>query len=625
MVVSLTATPMMCSLLLTPHGPVREDRGPRRRIRAFFDRVLAAYDRSLRAALNHERLMLLILVGTVVVNIWLFGRIPKGFFPEQDTGFMQGVVQADQSSSFQRTVTKMRQFVDILQADPAIETVVGTMGGGGAGGGLRGGGVTNSGRLYITLKPLAVRRLSVEEVIARLRPQITQVAGASLFLAPVQDIMTGGRQSNALYQYSLQADSLKDLKTWTPRLLEALKTEPVLADLSSDLDNAGMETDLVIDRDSASRMNLTASQIDNALYDAFGQRQVSTIYESLNQYHVVMVVAPKFWQNPSSLTDFYVSTSGGAVTGTQSTNAVAGTVGGALAAASSASASGLTSAAVAADSARNAALNSIAATGKGSASAGQAVSTARETMIPLASFTRHQTGTTPLSVNHQGLFVAATLSYNISGTHSLSEAVAAIERQTQRIGLPSSIHGDSAGTAHNFQQAVGNELIVLFAAIAAIYLLLGILYESYAHPLTILSTLPSAGVGAVLALMVFNTEFSLIALIGVFLLIGIVKKNAIMMIDFAIEAQRKEGLSPRDAIHKASLLRFRPIMMTTLAAICGAIPLAIGHGNGAELRQPLGIAIVGGLILSQLLTLYTTPVVYLTIDRMSRRFRKGRG
>jgi multidrug efflux pump len=605
LLVSLTTTPMMCSLLLGRHdtGKEREHGRLYRWSQGFFDDLLDTYDHSLQWALRHGPIMMLILAITVGMNVFLFSHIPKGLFPEQDTGVIQGFVRADQSSSFQHTSQKMKQFVDLVQADPAVDTVVGTIGGGGGF-----GGGTNTAQLFISLKPLKERKVSSETVITRLRPKLGRVAGATLFPQPAQDFRVGGRQGNSLYQYTLQADEISDLATWTPKLLEALKNEPVLQDLNSDQQNSGLETDLVIDRDTASRLGLTASQIDNALYDAFGQRVVSTLYEEQNQYHVIMVVATRDWQNPSSLNDVYVSTSGGAVTGTQSTNAVAGTVASGSSANSAAS--------VAADSARNAALNSIATTGGGSASTGQAVSTGVERMIPLAAFAHYQMGVTPLSVNHQGQFAAATISFNLEEGHSLSEAVEAVNRQSALIHMPTSVHGSFTGTALTYQQQVGSELVLILAALVAIYLVLGILYESYWHPLTILSTLPSAGVGAVLALMLFKAEFSVIALIGVILLIGIVKKNAIMMIDFAIEAERTEGLGPSEAIYKASLLRFRPIMMTTMAAMLAAVPLAIGQGDGAELRQPLGISIVGGLILSQLLTLYTTPIVYLYIDRV---------
>ncbi len=606
MVVSLTTTPMMCARMLGHRGAVTHGR-LYRWSEGIFQDLLSTYERSLAWVLRHGVLMLFVLAITIGLNFWLFMLVPKGFFPEQDTGRLFGAIQADQSISFQLMSQKFRTFLDIVQHDPAVENVVGFTGAGGR------GGSTNVGRIFVSLKPPNVRKATSQQVIARLRPQLARVAGASAFLVPAQEIRVGGRQSNSLYQYTLQSDNLEDLRAWTPRLLEALKNEPILTDLNSDQQDKGLETDLVIDRDTASRLGLTASQVDNTLYDAFGQRQVSTIYRSLNQYHVVMVLSPQYWQDPTALEHIYVSTSGGAVTGTQSTNAVAGTV--AVVRSNTRTTSSANAAAVASDSARNARLNSIAATGKGVASAGQAVSTRQETMIPLSAFAHYETGTTPLAVNHQGQFAAATISFNLAEGHSLSDAVRAIDGEIARIHMPASVHGSFQGTAQTYQQSIGNEPVLIVAALVAIYIVLGILYESYTHPLTILSTLPSAGLGAVLALMLFNTEFSLIALIGVFLLIGIVKKNAIMMIDFAIAAEREQHLSPRDAIYRASLLRFRPILMTTMAALLGAVPLATGLGTGSELRQPLGIAIVGGLIVSQLLTLYTTPVVYLYIDR----------
>jgi multidrug efflux pump len=445
-----------------------------------------------------------------------------------------------------------------------------------------------------------------------------------VFLAPSQEIRVGGRMSSALYQYTLQADNLADLRTWTPRLVEALKAEPILTDVNTDQQDKGLETDLVIDRDAAARLGLTMNQVDNTLYDAFGQRQVSTIYQSLNQYHVVMGVAQRFWQDPTALEHIFVSTSGGSVGGTQATNAVAGTTTTATRNARATTAASNNAAAVASDAVRNAQLNAITARGRGGASSGQAVSTRVATMIPLSAIAHYQTGTTPLAVNHQGTFVAATISFNLAEGASLSDATVAVNRQIARIGMPGTINGSFQGTARTYQESLRNEPVLILAAIVAIYIVLGVLYESYTHPFTILSTLPSAGLGAVLALMLFNTEFSLIALIGIFLLIGIVKKNAIMMIDFAIGVERDEKLSARDAIFRASLLRFRPILMTTMAALLAAVPLAIGFGTGAELRRPLGIAIVGGLLVSQLLTLYTTPVVYLYFDRLRLWMAGGR-
>jgi multidrug efflux pump len=485
--------------------------------------------------------------------------------------------------------------------------------------------------MFVQLKPKPGRHVSADQVIQQLRGPLSDVAGVRTFLQAVQDIRVGGRQSNAQYQFTLLADSTTDLYTWGPKLTEALQARPELADVNSDQQQGGLESMVTIDRASAARLNIEPAQIDNTLYDAFGQRQVSTIYNPLNQYHVVMEVAPKYWQSPDMLKQIYVSTSGGSASGAQTTNATAGTVTAPVANTSSTSASsggtaGTTAssaAAIASDSARNLAINSLAASGKSSASSGAAVSTSKETMIPLSAIASFGPGSTPLSVNHQSQFVASTISFNLPPGKSLSDATKAIYDTMAEIGMPATIHGSFQGTAQAFQQSLSDMPLLILAALAAVYIVLGILYESYIHPLTILSTLPSAGVGALLALLLFQTEFSIIALIAVILLIGIVKKNAIMMIDFAIEASR-QGLSSYDAIHQACLLRFRPIMMTTCAALLGALPLAFGNGDGAELRAPLGIAIVGGLIVSQMLTLYTTPVVYLYMDRIRVKW-EGRG
>lgn len=541
LVVSLTATPMMCAYLLSPRAGHERGQG------GFFERLQGWYGHGLDRALAHPRLVLLALLGTVALNVYLFGVIPKGFFPQQDTGRIMGMVQADQTISFQAMQDKLRRFVTIIKDDPAVETVVG----------FTGGGQINSANMFISLKPLSERKMSADQVIGRLRGKLAQVPGASLFLQAAQDFRVGGRPGNAQYQYTLYADELSDLRTWTPRLTEALRKSPELLDVNSDQQDGGQEVALVVDRDAAARLGISMSQIDNTLYDAFGQRQVSTIYNPLNQYHVVMQLAPRFWQEPSTLDQIFIAPS---------------------------------------------------------ATAGEA-----STMVPLSAIARHGFGTTPLAVNHQGHFAASTISFNLPPGKSLSDAVLAIDRAAAEIGLPASVHGSFQGTAQAFQSSLSNQPLLILAAMVAVYVVLGMLYESYIHPITILSTLPSAGVGAVLALMAFNTEFSLIALIGVILLIGIVKKNAIMMIDFALDAQRHQGLTAKEAIRQASLLRFRPILMTTMVALLGAVPLAIGTGDGAELRQPLGIAIMGGLVISQLLTLFTTPIVYLYLDRLRGR------
>ena len=599
--VSLTTTPMMCAYLLRHTKDAKHGKLFQWSERAF-QSMADGYARTLRVALRHRYLMLIILAITVGLNIWLYTLMPFGFFPQQDTGRLNGGIQADQNISFQLMRGKLQQFIQIVGSDPDVDSVVG----------FTGGSQTNTGNVFVALKPVKERKLTSDQVIGRLRGKLAQVPGARLFLQASQDVRVGGRQSNAQYQYTLQADDLNDLRTWAPKLTAALLKSPDLADVNSDQQDKGLETDLDIDRDTAYRLHLTTAEIDNTLYDAFGQRQVSTIYNALNQYHVVMEVAPQYWQDPETLKDIWVSTSGGGASGTQTTNAVAGTTVVSGAAAS-------TAASVAADSARNASLNALAASGHSSASAGAAVSTSAETMVPLAAIAKYKAGTTPLAVNHQGHFAATTISFNLPPDKSLSDAVAAIAEAEKQIGMPTAVHGTFAGTARTFQDSLKTLPILVVAALLAVYIVLGILYESYIHPLTILSTLPSAGVGALLALIVCGTEFSLIAMIGVLLLIGIVKKNAIMMIDFALEAERHQGLSSEESIYQACLLRFRPIMMTTMVALLGALPLALGTGDGAELRRPLGISIVGGLLVSQILTLYTTPVVYLTLDRLRRK------
>ena len=654
LVVSLTATPMMSALLLRPHAA-----GEPPRSRFPFAWVLAGYGHTLGWALRHRRLVLPIFVALIGLNVALFMIVPKGFVPRQDTGRLYGWFQADQGSSFQRMSRKLRQIIDIIQQDSAVENVVGFTGASSCC-----GGSSNTGAALISLKPLS-KRPPIDQVIARLQPKLARVPDGIFYLGAIQDIAVGGRHSNAQYQYTLLSDTVEDLDGWTPKLVEALEHNSALTDLKSDQPQNGLATDIVIDRDTTARLGISPLQIDNTLYDAFGQRQVSVIYNPINQYHVVMEIDPRYAQYPISLRDVYVATSGGTAPGTAITNAPAGnvtpaitigtvvppqvlqtspavtdapavsgtrTILAALATSSSKTAmSGTTASANANNNAaRNAFTNALANTGHGPTSAGAAVSTTPETMIPLAAVTHHQPGHAPLSVNHQGLFVASTISFNLRPGTSLGEAADEIDAATARIHMPGTIRGTLTGTAQLFQQTLAKEPILILAAIAAVYILLGVLYESYIHPITILSTLPAAGVGALLALMLFRTEFDIIGLIGVILLIGIVKKNAIMMIDFAVEAKRSRRLNSYDAIYEACLLRFRPIMMTTTAAILGAAPLALSFGQGAELRRPLGLSIIGGLLVSQLLTLYTTPVLYLYMEQLGQwsfrqRWRRFRG
>jgi multidrug efflux pump len=569
LVISLTTTPMMCAWLLKPSTDKRPPGRISRAAEWAYQRVHRSYEISLDWALGAKWLVMLILLAVIALNVYLFIAAPKGFFPQQDTGQINGGLRADQSISFQAMQDKLRQLVDVIRRDPAVDTVVGFTGGGRAGGGF----------LFVNLKPVSQRDVGGQAVIARLRPQIARVTGVSLFLNPVQDLRMGGRQSSSTYQYTLKSDNIGDLRQWATRLADSMKAQDALTDVDTDQQENGVETFVNVDRGTASRLGLTARDVDNALYNAFGQRQVATIYDELNQYHVVMEVAPRFARSPESLKDVYVPAKG--TVSTTATTVV------------------------------NPALRDP--------SSGEALSTAAARMVPLSAIASFAESSAPTSINHQDGELATTISYNLAEGRTLSDAQAAIRQAEADISIPTNVRGSFQGTARSFQESQSQQPLLIAAALIVIYIVLGILYESLVHPITVLSTLPSAGVGAVLALLIFKMDFSIIALIGVFLLIGIVKKNAILIIDFALEAERSRGLSPLEAVREACLLRFRPILMTTLAAALGALPLAIGFGEGAELRRPLGVAIIGGLIASQLLTLLTTPVVYLLLDKLRRR------
>nr|WP_229225025.1 efflux RND transporter permease subunit [Duganella violaceicalia] len=602
LVISLTTTPMMCAWLLKP-GHVHAK--PPGRIARFFERgfdfILKGYEHSLDWALSSVWLVMLSLVFVIGLNFYLFAAIPKGGFPQQDTGQINGGIRADQSISFQAMQGKLKQLVNIIKDDPDVATVVGFTGGRRAGGGF----------MFINLKPANQRSVAGQAVIARLRPKLARVTGVSLFLSPVQDLRAGGRQANSNFQYTLKSDNQADLKKWASRLADAMKGQKALTDVDTDQADNGVETFVTIDKASASRLGLSARDVDNALYNSFGQRQVATIYSELNQYHVIMEVPREFAKSPEALKDVYVPSKGLPAPSASNPNGAPVAV--------TTAATGGTGTTTSGTSTTSATPANVAAPAVKDASSGSALSTKATTMVPLSALASFAESSAPTSINHQDGELATTISFNLQTGASLSDAAEQIKAAEAEIGMPNNVRGSFQGSAKAAQDSNKSLPLLILAAIVVIYIVLGILYESLVHPITVLTTLPSAGVGAVLALLIFKMEFSTISLIGIFLLIGIVKKNAILIIDFALEAERSRGLTPLQAVREACLLRFRPILMTTLAAALGALPLAIGFGEGSELRQPLGVAIIGGLIASQVLTLLTTPVVYILMDKLRRR------